>query len=144
MSRYFFYALLIIGLMGTVTGVFAQSQNQPLHLTLTLSNVQVNSYYLDVCYAYTFTGSVSVAGSWSGGPLRFEGTGYVVTDTGTNNFTIPSGDFSPQYLSHPSSTNSDFQTPECAPANATPETGNLTEPNPDHAYSVVNPDSTNP
>ena len=112
-----------MGLLGSVTGVFAQNQQQP-QLTLTLSNTQVNSYFLETCYAYTFGGTVLVNGTWSGGPLHFEGAGFVVTDTGTNNFTIPSSDFSPQYLNYPSSSSSDFQTAEeCAPASATPETG---------------------
>ena len=70
-SRYFFYGLVIVGLLGTATGVFAQSQQQP-QLTLATSNVKVSLgalYSTSITFA---TGTITVQGPWSGGALHFE------------------------------------------------------------------------
>src|SRR2546426_11179795 len=65
-SRYFFYGLVIIGLLGTATGVFAQSPTQQL-LTLALSNVKVVATPLHQVDIIAVSGTVSVSGAWSGG-----------------------------------------------------------------------------
>ncbi len=111
-SRYFFYLLVIIGLIGTVTGVFAQSQPQP-QLTLTLSNLKVNVVVLHHVDIVAVSGTVTVSGAWSGGPFHFGGWAYVV---GQNRFgqsdvvnvTLSSSNFNPSSLGYPSSTTSNF------------------------------------
>ncbi|QQG48704.1 MAG: hypothetical protein HY247_08225 [archaeon] len=116
MSRYFFYCLVIIGLIGTVTGAFAQSLNQPLPLTVTLSNVKVNSYDIYGASFIAVGATVTVQGAWNGGPLHFGGWVYVVGHiTGplggaqtTVNDTIDSGGFNPSSLNYPSSVSSNL------------------------------------
>ncbi|MGH9918182.1 MAG: hypothetical protein ACRD6W_04835 [Nitrososphaerales archaeon] len=106
-SRYFFFALVVIGLIGTVTGVFAQSQQQP-QLTLIQSNVKVSLsalYETSITFA---TGMVTVQGPWSGGPLHFGGWIAVTDDKGVINDTISSSNFSPSSLNYPSATASNF------------------------------------
>jgi len=74
-SRYFFLALAIVGLLGTATGVFAQSQ-QP-QLTVTPSNVKGGVIVLHQVDLVAVSGEVVVSGSWSGAPLNFGGWVYV-------------------------------------------------------------------
>ncbi|MDA4131683.1 MAG: hypothetical protein OK454_00960, partial [Thaumarchaeota archaeon] len=105
-SRYFFYGLVIIGLLGTATGVFAQSQ-QP-QLTLATSNVKVSLgalYETSITYA---TGTITVQGQWSGGPLHFGGFMATTDDKGVINGTFSSSNFSPSSLNYPSVTASNF------------------------------------
>ncbi|MDG7022943.1 MAG: hypothetical protein JRN45_00320 [Nitrososphaerota archaeon] len=109
LSRYFFYALLVFGLLGTVTGAFAQSQNTALPLTLTLSDVQVFSGPTYSATITSATGTVTVSGPWSGGPLHFSGWIAITDDQGVINGTITSGDFSPSSLSYPSPASSSFE-----------------------------------
>jgi len=110
-SRYFFYCLVIIGLIGTVTGVFAQSLNQQLPLTITLSNVKVNSYDIYGASFIAAHATVTVQGAWNGGPLHFGGWVYAVghvtgpfggAKTAVND-TVDSGSFNPSSLNYPSS-----------------------------------------
>ena len=106
-SRYFFYGLVIIGLLGTASGVFAQSQQQP-QLTLATSNVKVSLgalYSTSITYA---TGTITVQGPWSGGPLHFGGWIAVTDDKGVINGTFSSSNFSPSSLNYPSVTASNF------------------------------------
>ena len=106
-SRYFFYGLVIIGLLGTATGVFAQSQQQP-QLTLAASDVKVSLgalYETSITFA---TGTITVEGPWSGGALHFGGWIAVTDDKGVINGTISSGEFSPSSLNYPTVTASNF------------------------------------
>ena len=117
-SRYFFYALVVLGLLGTATGVFAQSQ-QP-QLTVTPSNVKVSVVVLHQVDLVAVSGEAVVGGSWSGGPLHFGGWVYV---TGQNRFgqsadvnvTFSSGDFKPSSLDYPTLTNSNFSASQGGP-----------------------------
>jgi hypothetical protein len=107
LSRYFFYGLVIIGLLGTATGAFAQSQQQP-QLTLAPSNVKVSLgalYETPITFA---TGTITVEGPWSGGPLHFDGWIAVTDDKGVINGTISNSNFSPSSLNYPSVTASNF------------------------------------
>lgn len=118
-SRYFFYAILALTLLATMTGVFAQSQQQP-QLTLTISNIEVNTVPPTAGRgggspgATSISGTVTVQGSWSGGPLHFGGwaavTGYNIDPSKTyvNNITLTSGSFNPQSLAYPSQTSTSF------------------------------------
>ena len=106
-SRYFFCGLVIIGLLGTATGVFAQSQQQP-QLTLAASNVKVSLgalYETSITFA---TGTITVQGPWSGGALHLGGWIAVTDDKGVINGTISSSNFSPSSLNYPSVTASNF------------------------------------
>ncbi|MBI3859304.1 MAG: hypothetical protein HY296_03560 [Thaumarchaeota archaeon] len=110
-SRYFFYALVVFGLIGTATGVFAKSSIQQLPLTVVLSNVKVNSYDIYGASFVAAAATVNVQGTWSGGPIHFGGWVYVVGHiTGpfgggktTANDTIDAGSFSPSSLNYPTS-----------------------------------------
>ena len=105
-SRYFFLALAVVGLLGTVTGVFAQSLQQPLQLTLSLSNIKISAGYFG---QWTVSGAVIVSGSWSGPPLTFSGWAYVSDDyRDTVNLTLSPQNFSPASLGYPSETESNF------------------------------------
>ena len=107
LSHYFFYGLVIVGLLGTVTGVFAQSQQQP-QLTMATSNVKVSLgslYETPITYA---TGTITVQGQWSGGPLHFGGWIATTDDKGVINGTFSSSNFSPSSLNYPSVTASNF------------------------------------
>ena len=106
-SRYFFYSLVIIGLLGTVTGAFAQSQQQP-QLTLVTSNVKVSLgalYSTSITFA---TGTITVQGQWSGGPLHFGGWIATTDDKGVINGTISGSNFSPSSLNYPAVAASNF------------------------------------
>ena len=95
-SRYFFYGLVIIGLLGTATGVFAQSQQQP-QLTLATSDVKVSLgalYETSITFA---TGTITVQGPWSGGALHFGGWIAVTDDKGVINGTISSSELQPLF-----------------------------------------------
>jgi hypothetical protein len=107
LSHYFFYGLVIVGLLGTVTGVFAQSQQQP-QLTLATSDVKVSLgalYETSITFA---TGTITVQGQWSGGPIHFAGWIATTDDKGVINGTISSSNFSPSSLNYPSATSSNF------------------------------------
>ena len=107
LSHYFFYGLVIVGLLGTVTGVFAQSQQQP-QLTIVPSNVKVSLgalYETSITYA---TGTIAVQGQWNGGPLHFGGWIATTDDKGVINGTFSSSNFSPSSLNYPSETASNF------------------------------------
>ncbi len=108
LSRYFFYAFLVIGLIGTMTGAFAQSTNPQSQLTLTLSNVKVFSGPVYQFSITTASGTVIVGGKWNGGPLHFSGWIAVTDNMGVINGTIPSSAFTPSPLNYPSVTNSNF------------------------------------
>jgi hypothetical protein len=110
-SRYFFYALLVVGLLGTVTGVFAQTQNSQ-QINLKLSNYAVTGVALHQTGFVYVNGTVSVSGPWSGGPLHFGGVAVVTGSwrgqSSTFNVTIASNDFNPSSLDYPAQTGSDF------------------------------------
>ncbi len=76
-SRYFFLALAIVGLLGSVTGVFAQSQGQQQQLTLTLSNVKVTEISLHLVDIVAVSGTVAVSG-----PIRVPGAAVPFTSAG--------------------------------------------------------------
>ena len=115
-ARRFFLVLVIIGLLGTVTGVFAQTQPASQQLTLTVSDVKTTVVGHSIDWDQ-ITGTVFVSGpsqgTWTGGPIHFSGWAYIV---GKNRFggsldtniTLSSGDFSPSQLYYPSQTNSTF------------------------------------
>lgn len=107
LSHYFFYFLVIAGLLGSATGVFAQGQQQP-PLTLATSNVKVSTpslYETKITYA---TATVTVEGTWSGGPLHFGGWLAVTDDKGVLNETISSSNFTPSTLNYPSVTSANL------------------------------------
>jgi len=108
LSRYFFYALLVLGLAGTVSGAFAQSSNPQPQLTLTLSNVKVFSGPVYQFSITTASGTVTLEGPWDGSPLHFSGWIAVTDNMGVINGTISSGDFTPSSLNYPTVTNSNF------------------------------------
>jgi hypothetical protein len=121
-SRYFFFALVVIGLLGAASGVFAQSQQTP-QLTLTVSDVKtsVTGYHIDWV---TISGTVFVSGpsqgTWTGGPIHFSGWAYIVGKNrfgGTldTNITLSSGDFNPAQLNYPSLANSSFSAGQGGP-----------------------------
>ncbi|MDG6902365.1 MAG: hypothetical protein JRM80_10480 [Nitrososphaerota archaeon] len=121
-SRYFFLALAVAGLLGTVTGVFAQGQQQ--QLTLTLSDVKVVETSLHLVDVVSVSGTVTVSGpaqgSWSGGPLHFGGWAYVTGEDRFGNdeevnITLSSGDFNPSTLSFPASSDSSFSNQQNGP-----------------------------
>ncbi|MDV3278223.1 MAG: hypothetical protein LYZ69_07135, partial [Nitrososphaerales archaeon] len=122
-SRYFFLALAVVGLLGTTTGVFAQSQ-QPPQLALTLSNAKVVETSLHLVDVVAVSGTVAVSGptqgSWSGGALHFSGWAYVVGEdrfgqSDSANITLSSGDFSPSTLDYPASLDSTFSNQQNGP-----------------------------
>jgi hypothetical protein len=119
-SRYFFYSLVVISLLGATTGVFAQGQQQQPQLTLNLSHLKVNTVMVHEADIITISGTVSVGGPWSGGPLRFSGWAYAVGQDrfGQNtavNVTLSSGDFDPSSLDYPSSVDSNFSATQGGP-----------------------------
>ncbi|MDG7016408.1 MAG: hypothetical protein JRM82_03430, partial [Nitrososphaerota archaeon] len=109
-SRYFFLALAIVGLLGTATGVFAQSQQQSPQLAFSLSNVKISQGQLG---RWIVSGTVTVSGpysgQWSGPPLTFSGWAFVSDDyRDTTNLTLSPQNFDPASLDYPSQTGSNF------------------------------------
>ena len=109
-SRYFFLALAIMGLIGTASGVFAQSQQQS-QLTLSLSNIEIS--HASFPNVFTISGTVIVSGpfqgQWSGPPLTFSGWAYVSDDyRDSTNLTLSPQNFVPASLDYPSLTVSNF------------------------------------
>jgi hypothetical protein len=108
LSRYFFYAFLVLGLAGTVSDAFEQNSNQQPQLTLTLSNVKVFSGPVYQFSITTASGTVNVQGPWNGGPLHFSGWIAVTDNMGVINGSISGSNFTPASLPYPSSTNANF------------------------------------
>ena len=89
-------------------------------LSLTLSNVKVVATPLHQVDIVAVSGTVSVSGPWSGGPLHFGGWAYVVGENRfgqsvTVNVTLSSSDFNPSSLGYPSSTDSSFRKSQNGP-----------------------------
>jgi hypothetical protein len=110
-SRATFVVLLLAAILSPA---FAQTGQ----LSLSLSNIVVQSTQLHMVIALTVSGTAIVSGPWSGGNLHFSGWFDVVglysptpgapTQQGDTNVTLSSGDFTPNPLVYPSQSSASF------------------------------------
>jgi len=106
-SRYFFLSLAILGLLGSVTGAFAQSGPQALRMSVQSFKVSPG-----ICggSSDTVSGTVVLSGSWNGvvhfgGTISLAGISTAAGNYGAPvNFTVSlsTSNFSPQSLNYPS------------------------------------------